>query len=209
MPEPVLVSVFADFLCPWCYVGSVRALRFKERHGDEVALEWKSYLLRPEPRETDVERFRAYARSWERPAALEPGLVFRCWEGDSAPPTHSLPAAVAGKVAEGYGEEASLAYRLALFAAYFGENRTISDPDVLADVAGSVGIDAAEFRRRLDDDRAVATDAVFDDFSDALELGVTSVPSVVLPGRLVLRGARDDHEYDEALARARAARVAD
>ena len=205
-PEPVSFTVFSDFLCPWCYVGAVRLQRAQERHGDRLRVEWKSYLLRPDPTRPDLERFRAYAQGWRRQAQLEPRATFRLWDTDTQPPGHSLPAAAAAKLAASYGAEGSDRYRHALFAAYFTDNRTISDRGVLAAVAGECGLPAEDFGRRLDEEWAEHVDAVFDDFSDALEVGVTAVPAVVVDDDFVLRGAVEDADYDDAVTRALAVR---
>ncbi len=204
MPAPTVVTAFSDFLCPWCYIGAVRLQRAAAKRPGEVEVRWKSFLLRTEPRDTEPERFRAYARSWARPAALEPGLQFRMWDGDSTPPTHSLPPNAAAKLATRHWPELADGYRMALFRAYFADNRTISDRAVLAEVAGEAGLPAGEFTERLQAEWATAVDEVFDDFSDALEAGVTAVPAV-LAGGDVLRGASNDASYDELLERALAA----
>ena len=56
------------------------------------------------------------------------------------------------------GHDAHRAYKARLFEAYFTENRTISDRDVLIDVAGEAGLDTAEFDRiwRDQEDELVA-----------------------------------------------------
>ncbi|MDG2113919.1 MAG: hypothetical protein P8N02_15055, partial [Actinomycetota bacterium] len=69
------------------------------REGDDISIEWKSFLLRPAPEERSREDFADYTTKWERPAGLEPKTDFRFpWSGDE-PPESSLPSAVAGKVA--------------------------------------------------------------------------------------------------------------
>src|SRR5262249_3695061 len=86
MPAPVRLIVNSDYLCPWCYLAAVRLHRVAEEFGDRVVIEWRSYLLRPYPDATrTLEKFRAYTRSWERPAAEPDAPVFRVWESDAGP----------------------------------------------------------------------------------------------------------------------------
>ena len=67
--EPVRLIAWSDYLCPWCYNAAVRLQRIEEEFGDAVQVEWRSYLLRPNPvARRDLERFRAYTQSWLRPA---------------------------------------------------------------------------------------------------------------------------------------------
>jgi predicted DsbA family dithiol-disulfide isomerase len=73
--------------------------------------------------------------------------------------------------------------------AYFYENRDVSSRDVLLEVARSVAIDESVFERLLDDD--VLVREVLADHNEAVELGITGVPSVVAPGDFVIPGAQD------------------
>lgn len=203
--RPVTFTAFSDFLCPWCYIGALRLDRVRRRHEGDLVIEWKSFLLRPEPSTPDLERFRGYTRSWQRPAAMEPAAQLHPWSGDASPPSHSVPTAVAGKVAATFGQEAYDRYHLALFRAYFVEHRTVSEEAVQLDVAASVGLDRDEFARRLREDVRVHLEAVFDDYSDAFAAGILAVPTVVVGGGEVVGGAVDETTYEEAYERACAA----
>ena len=69
--EPVTLIAWSDYLCPWCFNASVRLHQLEDEFEGQVCLEWRSYLLRPRASaRRDLERFRAYTRSWERPAAM-------------------------------------------------------------------------------------------------------------------------------------------
>ena len=176
----VRFTVWSDILCPWCYVGAIRLHQVKRTAGDDVQIEWRAFMLRPEARTRDVEKFRHYAQSWHRPAEAEPGAEFRYWDGDADPPSYSLPPLVATKAAASFGPDAFDAYHDALLRAYFVENRTVSDADVAIDVAAAVGLDAAEFGRRLHDDEPEYRAAVVADHKAALAIGIAAVPTVVV-----------------------------
>ena len=95
--EPVRFVVYSDYLCPWCYNAAVRLHEIEREFAGRVELEWRSYLLRPEPRRDDptgvaLEKFRVYTQSWMRPAAESDSGEFRVWQTDEGPPTHSIPA---------------------------------------------------------------------------------------------------------------------
>lgn len=187
----------------------MRLEQLAELEGDGIDIEWRSFLLRPEPEERDVDRFVEYTKSWERPASLEPEAKFNTpWSAEHAPPSHSMPAAIAGKVAATFGEGPSGAYHRALLDAYFVENRTVSDRDVLLDIAADVGIDRDEFARRFDDQRVELARLVIDDHNDAIEAGITGVPAVVVDGRYLVTGAVDVEHYRRVLAHVREERAA-
>src|SRR5262249_20962277 len=44
METPVRLIVWSDYLCPWCYVAATRLHRLGEEFGDQIHLEWRSYL---------------------------------------------------------------------------------------------------------------------------------------------------------------------
>ena len=67
----------------------------EEQLGDTVRVEWKAFLLRPEPTGGDPEKhekFVEYTKSWLRPAAAEPSLTFNVWATDNPQPgTKKVP----------------------------------------------------------------------------------------------------------------------
>lgn len=171
-----------------------------------MTIEWKSFLLRPVPEPRPLEQFRQYTKRWERPAAMEPACNFHPWRADTPPPTHSVPPAVAARVAARFGEDAARRYHDALFRAYFAENRTVSARPVLVDIAAETGLDPADFddaltRHGEDDQRAV-----FADYHEAVELGIHAVPAVVVGGRYLVQGAVEVDDYLRVIDKARTER---
>jgi protein disulfide-isomerase len=181
--ETTKLVVWSDYLCPWCYNGSVRLRRVEELFEGQVELEWRSFLLRPEPAgQRDLEKFRAYTRSWLRPAASKPSGEFRVWQGDAGPPTHSVPPHLVAKAAASLGDEEFRAIHDQLLRAYFSENRDITDDDTLRAVWGEAGLPESEFERRGD---PAHLQAVLSEHHDAYRHGVTGVPSVMIDGQNV------------------------
>ena len=181
--EPLRLVVWSDYLCPWCYNGSVRLRRVEELLEGEVELEFRSFLLRPEPStERDLEKFRTYTQSWLRPAASKPSGEFRVWEGDAGPPTHSIPPHLLSKAAASLGDDAFRAVHDRLLHAYFSENRDITDDSTLRAIWGEAGLPESEFERR---DDPVHLEAVLRENHDAYQHGVTGVPSVMIDGQNV------------------------
>lgn len=155
-----------------------------------MSVVWKSFLLRPHPRERSLERFREYTQSWQVPAAQPDGGRFRPWSSSEAPPSHSVPPNVAVKAAARVGgKDAFDRYHLALMDAYFYENRNVTDRDVVVDVAAACGVDVGAFARALDDGDLLAR--VLEDHAEAVEAGITGVPTVVVEGQWAIPGAQD------------------
>jgi predicted DsbA family dithiol-disulfide isomerase len=198
--EPLPVYVYSDFLCPWCFNASLRLQQLQDELGDAVRVEWRSYLLRPERRTgRDLEKFRAYTRSWERAAADEPLASFRAWQGEAGPPSHSVPAHVAAKAAAQLSRASERALRDRLFPAYFSESRDISDAQTLRALWAEAGLPASGFERT--EDPALET-AVRAEHAEALALDATGVPAVrVGEGEFILLGAQPLETYRRWLRR--------
>ena len=64
-----------------------------------------------------------------------------------------------------------------LYRAYFVDSRNIGDPDVLVEIAESVGLDGTEARRVLDE--RLFKDEVDADWQKSASYGVTGVPTFV------------------------------
>ncbi len=181
--ETIKLVVWSDYLCPWCYNGSVRLMRVEDLFQGQVELEFRSFLLRPEPAgERDLEKFRAYTQSWLRPAADQPSGEFRVWEGDAGPPTHSIPPHLVAKAAAGLGHDAFRAVHDRLLQAYFSENRDITDDSTLRAIWREAGLPDGEFERH---DDPVHLETVLAENRDAQQFGVTGVPSVMVDGQNV------------------------
>jgi predicted DsbA family dithiol-disulfide isomerase len=186
----------------------VRLAKLESDYDGKIELEWRTFLLQPEPRPKPIDRFIEYTRRWVGlggPGDTAPECGFRPWEAtDDPPPTHSVPPAIAGKVARAYGRAAFERFHLAAMRAYFAEHRTISDPDVLADIAGEVRLPRDEFRERLRTDGGALGAAVLAEHHLGREQDVHAVPSVVVNG-YPIPGAQDLDVYrrmiDRLLAR--------
>lgn len=176
----VRLVVYSDYLCPWCYNAAVRLERVRDEFDGAVALDWRSYLLRPrpDPRRT-LEKFKAYTQSWLRPAADPDGGTFRVWATEAGPPSHSLPPHLVAKAAARLGDDAFERMHAALLYAYFADNRDITDAATLRAIWDEVGLPAADLAAA--DDPAIARE-VIDQHNQAIELGLTGVPAVLVAG---------------------------
>jgi predicted DsbA family dithiol-disulfide isomerase len=180
MSEPLRLVVWSDYLCPWCYNASVRLRRLEEEFAGRIVVEWRSFLLRPKPDPSrTLEQFRAYTRTWLRPAADPDGGTFRVWATDAGPPSHSVPPHLVAKAAAALGKPAFEAMHMRLMHAYFAENRDITDADTLAAVWAEAGLARADLALAADPE---VLNATIDQHDQAVRLGVNGVPAVLLAG---------------------------
>ena len=131
-----------------------------------------------------------------RPAEAEPSLTFSVWATDNPQPSGSIPAHVAAKAMAEFAPEAESAYHRRIMDAYFAENRTISDPQVLAALAGEVGVDSEAFLAHVAERQIPLAQASIDEHNEAIEAGITAAPTVVLGDVLPVPGAQDFASYD-------------
>ena len=172
--------VYSDYLCPWCFNASVRLRRLEAEYAGAIELDWRSYLLRPEPRrgkdpEAALEKFRRYTQSWETPGSEEDSGEFRVWSTDSPPPSHSVPAHQAAKAAQALGTEAFRTFHDRLMTAYFTENRDISSEQVQRELWSEVGLPDSALG--LAQDPGVLQ-TILAEHEEARALGANGVPAV-------------------------------
>jgi predicted DsbA family dithiol-disulfide isomerase len=178
--ERVSLVVYSDYLCPWCYLAEHRLGLLQREVGDALALEWRSFLLRPRPEPgRDLEKFMRYTQSWLRPASEPDAPVFRVWESTEGPPSHSVPPHLVAKAAAALGPDAFAAVHERLLRAYFEESRDVSDVDTLRAIWRDAGLADAAFADCFDERHVQQT---LEQHNEAVSLGITGVPAVRVAG---------------------------
>ena len=204
----MIIDVYADIACPWCYVGRARLKQaLAQRPAVDVTLRWRPFQLQPDM-PADGRDFREVLSSkfggWEqaqrmfervREMGAQDGLTFNFDAIDVAPNTADAHRLVLW--AADQAQDRSDALATALFRAYFTEGRNVSDRDVLVDCAGEVGLDAEEARAMLDG--AGYGDAVRESQQRAQQRGITGVPCYVFGGEYAVTGAQPTEVFVEAL----------
>lgn len=204
MRDPLSVDVISDVVCPWCFVGKRRLEQAIALSEVPVTVRWRPFQLDstipPEGMDRKVYMERKFgagdrirkAHEHLTQIGAEVGIPFDFERIKISPNTldaHRLIRwAADAKVQEAIVE--------ALFRAYFIEGRNIGDREVLADVAGSTGMDRKRIAERLasDDDRA----EVQADIVGAQRIGVTGVPTFIIENRYGLVGAQPPEELMRA-----------
>ncbi len=173
----------------------------KDHFGDQVSISWKSFLLKPESKNPDREKFIRYTQGWERIAALEPKTSFVPWATSSNPPTGSLSAQVAQKIISAEAPEYADAMHHKLLEAYFKKNLDISDWSVLAHIANELGVGETKFISLVDTHRLEFSKKVIDEHNEAINQGITSVPTVLINHVLPVPGAQETETYINWISR--------
>jgi predicted DsbA family dithiol-disulfide isomerase len=206
----MIVEIWSDVVCPWCYIGKRRFERALAEFGHPVEVSWRSYELNasaPPLREGSsaariarkygitVEAAAAQYRRITDLAAAE-GLDYHL---DRARWGRSFDAHRLLHLARERGIQNAVKDRF--LAGYLQEGVAIGLPEELAPLAVSAGLAADEVEAVLASD--AYGEAVRADEERAIEIGITGVPFFVIDGRFAIPGAQDSETMLAVLERAR------
>ena len=188
------VEIWADVVCPWCFIGKRRfdqALdRFEGR--DDVQVVYRAFQLDPSapaerPGHTAEHIARKYGTTVEEAKARQAqiaalgaadGIEFRF---DAVRGASSFDAHRLIRSALDHGVQEEMVDRL--LRAHFTEGELISDPAVLARLAGELGVPAPEPGEHAESVRA--------DQELAASFGVRGVPFFAVDRSIGATGAQD------------------
>ena len=194
--------VWADYICPWAYLGRDRTAFLRSLGVDVVSM---PYELHPElPREGRA--IRPDGRTARVHAVIaaecaEVGMPFRV----PARVPNSRRALMTAEVVRVLAPSRFHAFDAALFAAHFVDGRDIGDPGELDELVTAAGLPAAEVRARVD--RGEGDEAVSASMVRARDNGVAATPAWLFgeDGEgLVLPGVQPRELYGRIVSRLRA-----
>jgi predicted DsbA family dithiol-disulfide isomerase len=154
----------------------VRTRLLQDEFKDKLIVDWRAFMLRPEPRPglRSLEKFRAYTQNWLQVGSEEDSGNFRTWSTDENPPSHSIPPHLVAKAAAKVGEDAFERIHFDLLHAYFFDNRDISNIETLRQIWDAAGLSASQFEVVEDPDIRAE---VISEHQQALDCGATGAPA--------------------------------
>jgi predicted DsbA family dithiol-disulfide isomerase len=196
--DPVTVTIFSDYVCPFCYLGRRSLEQYRESREEDASdleIDWHPFDLRSGKRRPDgsidtsvddgkdedyYEQAKENVRRLQEEYDAEMDL-------EIATDVDSLDAQVVSYyVKEHYPYDTWLAFDESVFAALWQDGEDIGDRDLLVSLAEDAGVDPAEVRSALDDD--ALREEVTSRFEEAKRRGVTGVPTFAYDGHAA-RGA--------------------
>ena len=202
------VDIWSDVVCPWCYIGKRRfeaALR-RFPGADDVTVTFRAFQLDPgAPPGAATPVRQVYERKFgpgqadqmiDRVTALAAGEGLS-FDLDRAVRANTLLAHRVLWLARQRDVQEAVKERL--LRAYFTEGGNVGDPDTLAGLAAECGLDREEVLGFLASDAGAAE--VAGDLTEALELGITAVPTYVFDGRWSVPGAQEPDTFLRVLER--------
>lgn len=205
------IDVWADFACPWCYLGihHLRDALARFENRDAVEVRFHAFLLDPEQSDVlDMSQGQFLVDTHpdmsadEANGALErvselarlDGIVLDFDSLIVAPTSFAHKAMAAARemdessgITTGAGTY-QFTYAEALFRARFEVGLNLADPDVLIGCAQDVGIPEMAVVDALSD--PVASSEVFSDYQIAVQMGIDSIPTYLFDRRFVVQGTQ-------------------
>ena len=202
------IEVWSDIMCPFCYIGK-RHLEaaLSAFPNEQFEIEWKSFQLDPsivpQP-DKNVYEYLAERKgmSVEESEQMHAGVVARAAEVgldyhfEKAVISNSFTAHRLIQLAKtkGLGD----AMEETFFKAYFTEGRDLNNPETLRELSVGAGLNATDVKAVLETENMFA-DAVKNDISEALQIGVRGVPFFVFDRKYAVSGAQPIEHFEETI----------
>jgi predicted DsbA family dithiol-disulfide isomerase len=149
MPEQkprARILVWSDYVCPYCYLVEHDLDHLREQYAEKLIIDYRAFELRPAPHPTLEPRGEYLLTAWSRsvlPMAERYGMPMQL---PSVQPYSSLAFQMT-EYARGQGM--TLETHMALFRAFFVDDRDIGELSVLLEIASELGLATGELQRHL------------------------------------------------------------
>ena len=205
----MIVDVWADVVCPWCFIGKRRLERALKDfpHRNEITVRHRAFQLDPNASQTlPTKELLAtkYNASPEQVAQMQANV---CAVADGEGLCYQLDQTLSGNTFDAHrlllwaatiGKQDELLE--ALFSAYFEKSLPVFSHADLVSVAVGVGIDADVADDLLRSDKFA--EEVIADRNLAAQLGATGVPFFVLDMKYGISGAQPLEAFTASLEQA-------
>jgi predicted DsbA family dithiol-disulfide isomerase len=209
-PKALRIDFVSDVVCPWCVIGLKGLEKALENLKGTVdaTIELQPFELNPgmptegqHVAEHVAQKFGGQtaqldaARDAIKSRAADLGFTMAMKEDSRIYNSFDAHRLLHWAGLKGKGVE----LKLALFEAYFTDGANITDPDVLAAGAESVGLDPAEAREVLISGAYKAEVLAAEDMWK--RAGISSVPSVIVNRKYLISGGQPAQVFEETLRR--------
>lgn len=185
---PLKVTVFSDYICPFCYVGDARLDKLKGRF--DLDVDWSFFEIHPDnPSEgKPVSELGYPPEQWRQMMANLEAMATA--DGLELAPrsftTNSHRALLLAEAAKDLNEGTFEKLHKRLFTAYFAEQKNIGDEMVLREIAREAGMPEEAVTRALTDETYERR--LEQQQARAAMLGIQGVPGYLF-GRYFVSGA--------------------
>ncbi len=205
----MIIDVWADVVCPWCFIGKRRLEKALETfpHRDHVTIRHRAFQLQPDIKDTvPTKKYLAekYQTSMEQVTQMQANV---CAVADGEGLCYQLDETLSGNTFDAHrlllwaaNFEKQDELLEALFSNYFEKSLPVFSHSDLVSAAVGVGIDADEADDLLTSN--LYADEVIADRNLASQLGATGVPFFVFDMKYGISGAQPLEAFHQTLASA-------
>ncbi|MDH5710264.1 MAG: DsbA family protein [Gammaproteobacteria bacterium] len=198
LPE-IQLTVFSDYICPFCYVGHHRLMRLRDSY--DLKINWCFLEIHPENSATGepVTDLDYSSEFWDqlmknlKRVATEENIPL----AEHTFTTNSKDALLLAETCKQLGRDVFYDLHEKLFSAFFVDKKNIGDREVLREIAQGCGIDNAFIDNAWSDIRP--QQRLLENFNQARQFHINSVPSFVF-GKRVLTGVVEESVMRDAAA---------
>jgi len=182
LPE-LKVTVFSDYICPFCYVGHHRLMRLRDEY--DLKINWCFIEIHPETSaegepvaslDYPSEQWNQLMQNLEA-VAKEEGIAM----AEHTFTTNSKDALLLSEAAKEQGREKFYDLHEKLFAAFFVDSRNIGDRNILRELAADCGIDNEAIESAWQDEKY--QQCILSNYHAARQHEIQGVPSFIFGER--------------------------
>jgi len=201
---PLEITFVSDVACPWCAIGLASVEQALARVGNDIeaTIRIEPFELNPDmaPAGADIVSYigRKYGRTPEQIAQSQAmirergaAVGFAFGKRDHVWNTFNAHRMLHWAGLEGRAVD----LKRALLKAYHGEGRNPGSPEVLADVATSIGLDPVRAKQVAEGEEYAAE--VRERERKWIDLGVSGVPFVLVNGKYAIEGAHPPEAFEQ------------
>lgn len=197
MAAPISITVWSDYVCPWCYIGVGEVDTLKKDF--DFIIDWRPYLLRPDAPEEGwalPERIKQSIADPNNPlTARAKALGLTINHREHVP--NSRRAHECTEYARAHGKLEL--FHHSVLERYWSRGEDLHDWAVLRAAASDAGLDGAEMEREVTALRWAQ--ATTDGIAAAAQLGIQAVPTFIVGNKFVIQGAQDARVFRQAFER--------
>ncbi len=197
MSEKPTITVWSDYVCPWCYVGLTEVEKLREKW--EFSIDWRPFLLRPETPDEGLP-LPAYIR--EKMADPNNPLTARAkLLGITMVQREIIPSSRRAHEATEYARSKGNIdpFHHAVLERYWSKGEDLHDWSTLKGAAAEAGLDGEEMQREVDAGRW--KQPMLAGIEAGAQIGVNAVPTFIVGNTFVIQGAQTSSVFAQAFER--------